>query len=129
VDRDAIVSAVMLLAEALEAADDELSQLDGLKVPLPHSISEALDERLVLIATLRRAPAKVRDQLVAIYREERDSGEHIADTPDTEVPVDQEVMERLAALHELLRRAALVDEDVRAILRDAGVARWWGAIA
>lgn len=111
-----------LLVDALGCAEGELDSLAEVRQEYDDDLQKLLDERLILIETMKRAPNS--EQLRGIYAEQRDAGHH--HTGDLgKIPVDKEVLRRLDETRDVLRRWAILDDDLRDALRDAGQPGWF----
>lgn len=115
-----------LLVDALGRAEGELAQLDDVGIPLPEDIEKRLGEHRLLKATMQAAPEEWKGQLQQIYREQREAERQTFPESEAEidVPVDREILADIDALREPLRRQCLLDDEIRAAFRDAGVHGW-----
>lgn len=123
-DGDEALRWLVELAEALDAAETELSQLGEMTdVPLPDDLLKQLAERDAMKATLKRLietsanPQRMRERAAEIYREEFAHAGRTDDAPA--MPVQEDVMAMLVDVREALRRRALTDGDLAAALDGA----------
>lgn len=109
----------VVVAEALEAADGELAQLEELEGwPVPDTVQNALDRGEVLEAVLRRitnaAPDGRRARIAKMIEEESHRRSYLTAPPP---PIMPEIRREIDEARETLRRAALADRDVSDALR------------
>lgn len=112
---DDLLELVAMLVGALDAAENELASLREMDhVPLPDELHAKLEERLVLIETLKRVRGGLKAgaaldeaKLTAVYREERSRHPHVEDSLPP-APVLGDVERELADVQEVVRRRALV---------------------
>lgn len=101
--------------EVLEAVEVELEQLAEAECPTPDATYRHLEERMVLLEVMRRAPEEWKEKLRELFVEERDRHPTPPEA-NYKVPVDEDVQRLVAGFNEVLRRAQVADDDVRAIV-------------
>lgn len=124
-----LLDLVETLYAALSTAHTELAILAnpsaGEPWPVPDDLQGALDQRLALLATMRRAPEEMRGQLRAVYREEAGRSENTSPYVMPAVPVLPEVCGELAAAMETMRRRGLLVPAVQsARVAVEGIPAW-----
>lgn len=127
---DALLDLVAVLAAAAGSAQDELAQLTETPMPMPDGLHGKLEERGMLLATLKRVstdggaakladartPEEVRAFITAVFREERSRGSEVDDSMPR-WPVMDHVERELADAIDTVRRARLlVPELYEAVL-------------
>lgn len=113
------VDVFVLVAGACEAAVNEIETLNDTSPPVPGALQILLDERLALIATMKRACEAnegLAKRLRATYREEVAKGHHDAYELPT-YAVDQGLLAELEDVRQTLERRLLSDRDVDHALR------------
>lgn len=106
---------VELLAEALYVAWGELLALKDTPCPLPDEIVKKISERDALAATFETLPEELKAGLRYTYKAELKKAEYQGS--DLSCPVDDEVIARLEADVEVLRRRSMVVPELREAAR------------
>lgn len=115
---DELLDLLAVMHHALVVAAGELMELSEMEQPLPDDLSVLLCEHEGMKVALQHAttaPAKTREQVIAVYR-----AAYNAHTPEYAMPVSpvlDDVLRQLEAGLELVRRRGLVVPAVGEALR------------
>lgn len=108
----AAVELIAQLVDAVEAAADELDAIADMPQPMPDGLVLMAREHEAMLFALKEAPDELKPRLRAMYQYAFKDA-HGPDEDLPAYPVDTQVRARLGDVLELVRRARLLEPELR----------------